>query len=86
MVNRDHPVMNGVSTWSREGKPYRNPNVAADIQLLISAEVNRETYPMAWARESNSRKVFYTSLGIPHDFEEESFIQLLDNALLWLAD
>jgi type 1 glutamine amidotransferase len=48
---------------------------------------NEEENPLAWTRTlNNKQRVFYTSLGIPSDFQNETFIRLLDNALFWLGD
>ena len=38
-----------------------------------------ETEPVAWVREKDGRRVFYTSLGHPDDFKDENFMRLLTN-------
>jgi type 1 glutamine amidotransferase len=81
----DHPVLEGVEPWTRDGKLYRNPELAADTVILLRGQGREETVPLAWVREvGDGRRVFYTSLGFPADFENPQFIKLLDNALMWL--
>jgi type 1 glutamine amidotransferase len=82
-----HPVLKGVTGWERLGKPYKNPAIAADARRLLYMQKNEEENPLAWTRTlNNKQRVFYTSLGIPSDFQNETFIRLLDNALFWLGD
>jgi len=42
-------------------------------------------YPIAWSKQVGKGRIFYTSLGHPQDFTEESFRRLLANALFWTA-
>jgi uncharacterized protein len=41
--------------------------------------------PVAWTTEYRGRRVFYTSLGHPDDFEVPSFRRLLLNGIAWCA-
>lgn len=83
----NHPALAGVESWSRLGKPYWNPNIASDAQVLLSTEANGKGTPLAWTRTSaGGQRVFYTSLGLPVDFENGVFIRLLDNALFWVSE
>lgn len=38
---------------------------------------------MAWTHEYKGGRVFYTSMGLPRDFTEPNFRQLLINAVEW---
>jgi type 1 glutamine amidotransferase len=42
-----------------------------------------EKNPVAWTRERGRSRVFYTSLGHPSDFDNESFRKLLINGIYW---
>jgi type 1 glutamine amidotransferase len=83
----EHPILQNVAGWERVGKPYKNRSIAVDSQLLLHTKLHGEQVPLAWARTlNNKQRVFYTSLGIPGDFRNESFIRLLDNALFWVGN
>ncbi len=64
---------------------YKNQGIADDVTLLMTGTNPNTTEPITWTREANGGRVFYTSLGHPHDFEQESFRRLLVNALFWAA-
>lgn len=42
--------------------------------------------PVAWILEKEGRKVFYTSLGNPDDFNQKSFRSMLLNAIDWALE
>jgi putative membrane-bound dehydrogenase-like protein len=80
---KDHPILQGVRPWQSHGSLYKNTGVAPDVQVLMTGSIPEHTEPVAWAREKDGRRVFYTSLGHPDDFEQEGFTKLLVNALAW---
>ncbi len=80
---KDHPILKGVSPFKTNGSLYKNPNVAADVTVLVQGTMGKESEPVAWTREKDGRRVFYTSLGHPDDFKDENFIRLLTNGLAW---
>jgi type 1 glutamine amidotransferase len=51
----------------------------------MTGSIADATEPVAWVREKDGRRVFYTSLGHPDDFKEASFIRLLVNGLAWAS-
>ena len=53
--------------------------------MLLTATTDDKTQPVAWVREPNGGRVFYTSLGVPADFQKNPFLTLLANAILWAA-
>ena len=77
------PVLQGVAPFKSNGSLYKNPNVAADVTVLLTGSVPGQSEPVAWVREKDGRRVFYTSLGHPDDFKDENFTRLLVNALAW---
>lgn len=79
----DHPVLKGVAAFKTNGSLYKNPNVAADVTVLLRGSFGKESEPVAWVREKDGRRVFYTSLGHPDDFKDENFTRLVVNALAW---
>ena len=42
--------------------------------------------PVAWVNRKGTRRIFYTSLGHPADFENPAFRRLLKNAVFWALD
>ena len=85
---KDHPVLAGVEPFTTNGKLYKNPEIAKDDTVLLRATTDETTEPVAWARvrpDHHDQRVFYTSLGVPADFENENFRRLLANAIFWTA-
>jgi putative heme-binding domain-containing protein len=80
---KDHPILDGIRPFQSAGSLYKNPQVARDVEVLLTGGIRDHTEPVAWTRVHNSGRIFYTSLGHPQDFNEESFRQLLANALFW---
>ena len=99
--NKSHPVLEGIAEgWKRQGKVYDNPPVAAGkkgspkgkfkednvVLMQVNDKRNKPT-PATWVRENaNGQRVFYTSMGFVHDFEDERFLRLLSNAVRWTTD
>jgi type 1 glutamine amidotransferase len=81
----DHPVLRAVRPFVTMGKLYKNPAIASDTTLLLSASTGEYTEPVAWTRIVDRTRVFYTSLGVPDDFKEPNFLRLLANAVFWTA-
>jgi putative heme-binding domain-containing protein len=82
---KDHPVLKGVSAFKSNGSLYKNPNVAEDVTILLVGSIPKQSEPLAWVREKDGHRVFYTSLGHPDDFKDENFVRLLVNGLAWAS-
>jgi type 1 glutamine amidotransferase len=83
-----HPVLSGIKAFGTEGKLYKNPNIADDATVLLRAKTPEYIEPVAWARDAKAGirgRVFYTSLGVPKDFDDPQFQQLLANAVRWAS-
>ena len=80
---KEHPILKDVKPFKTNGSLYKNPNVAADVTVLLQGSMGKESEPVAWSREKDGRRVFYTSLGHPDDFKDENFVRLLVNGLSW---
>ena len=86
--NKDHPILAGVQEWVRPGKLYHNAANAEDTVTLLAGtgQKSKQTEPIAWCRvydQAKDARCFYTSMGYPHDFENENFKTLLTNAIYW---
>ncbi|MBK1879206.1 ThuA domain-containing protein [Pelagicoccus mobilis] len=84
--NSSDPLLEGLAPWQRPGKVYRNPEIAQDCQVLLRAQSPLEDQAVAWKRVNGEQRVFYTSLGLPDDFQNPKFVGLLDRALHWVAE
>jgi type 1 glutamine amidotransferase len=82
---KNHPVLKGCSGFQSNGSLYKNPDVAADVTVLLTGTIPGHSEPVAWTREKDGRRVFYTSLGHPDDFKDVNFTRLLVNALAWVT-
>lgn len=81
-----HPILRGVEPWTRGDKIYRNPQLGPKTEpLLYGTGANsgmRE--PLAWTnRYGGAGRAFYTSMGLPADFENDNFLAMLVNAIEW---
>lgn len=77
-----HPILDGVTAFASR-KLYKNPTLADDDSVLLEGSIPGHLEPVAWARQHNGARVFYTSLGVPEDFKQPSFRRLLLNAIFW---
>ncbi|MEQ8764968.1 MAG: ThuA domain-containing protein [Planctomycetota bacterium] len=81
-----HPIVRHWPSGEREVTSWlykTSPLVTAATPLLMGRVADREPHePVAWIRE-DGRRVFYTSLGHPADFEDPAFRELLADAVLW---
>ncbi len=80
-----HPLLAGVTPFKTPAKMYKNPSLADDVTLLLTGASAPNVEPVAWARNHGAGRVFYTSLGSPEDFQVESFLRLLENAVVWTS-
>jgi len=78
-------ILEGVEPFPSKGSLYKNTGHAMDIEILLSGSIPGHTEPIAWTRVLKDCRVFYTSLGHQKDFEEESFLRLVTNGILWAA-
>ena len=82
-----HPVLTGVpqGPFPVTSHLYQYTGIAPTVTVLLQGRIEgREvTEPVAWVNAADDRRVFYTSLGNPEDFELPAFRRLLLNGILW---
>ena len=83
---KERSILDAVKPFKSKGSLYRNTGLAKDVDILLTGSIPGHTEPIAWARYYKGGRIFYTSLGDQTDFEEESFLRLMTNAILWVAD
>jgi type 1 glutamine amidotransferase len=82
---REHPILRNIQLKSAPGPLYKNTGHADDITVLLTGSNPGTTEPLAWTREVNQGRVFYTSLGNVETFEDENFRRMLAQAIFWTA-
>jgi type 1 glutamine amidotransferase len=82
---KSHPVLAGVGPLESIGSLYKNTGIAKDCEVLLTGANAEATMPVAWTRTYKGARIFYTSLGQQADFENESFLRLVENAVFWTA-
>lgn len=91
---QDHPITRGVApkfhcrSWLYNVKP-----LVGDCQILALGDAVKgekpidktfgEQNPVAWTKQHNGGRVFFTTLGHPKDFEDANVRRLLVNAIFW---
>ncbi|MFN0206578.1 MAG: ThuA domain-containing protein [Planctomycetota bacterium] len=91
ITNKNHPVARGVagsfhcSSWLYNVTPLPEDclEIAAGAAMNKNGAAFGERNPVAWIRQNNHSRMFYTSLGHPSDFASEPVRRLLVNGILW---
>ncbi|MEM9481049.1 MAG: ThuA domain-containing protein [Verrucomicrobiota bacterium] len=87
--SENHVLLKGTK-WKKPKKVktslYKNRELVADADVVLEGFVaSGESEPLAWTRERDEQRIFYTSLGGVDDFNEEWFQRVMLNALEWAA-
>jgi hypothetical protein len=81
-----HPILQGVNLASAGDSLYKNRGHAADIHVLLRGKIaGQPAEALAWTRERQGGRIFYTSMGAQETFEKPAFRRMLANALFWTA-
>jgi hypothetical protein len=90
LSDRDHPAVRGVkSTFDCASWLYTVEPLPADCRILAYGEpvkggsIVGPRQPVAWTRDVKGRRVFYTSLGHPADFDLASVRRLVVQGAIW---
>lgn len=86
--NPGHPILKNVRVpFTSHAKLYRTTPLKENAQaLLVGSIPGQPEQAVAYtATHVGGGRAFYTSLGDPTDFENDSFLQLLRNGILWAA-
>jgi type 1 glutamine amidotransferase len=84
IVDAQHPVMEGITSFSTWDETYVHDKVAKDIHVLTERVEGDHHEPYTWVKNYGKGKVFYTAYG--HDertWKNPSFLKLLENGVLW---
>jgi type 1 glutamine amidotransferase len=80
----EHPVLRGVGPFVSR-KLYKRADLLKDVVVLQTGNNGKDTQPVTLTREHKGGRIVYTSLGVPEDFKDDNFRQLLINAIFWTA-
>lgn len=87
-TGESHPVLEGVGEITSL-KLYKAGKLGDGTTLLqvgsISGKKDSKN-PVTWVNDFKGARHFYTSLGVPADFEDPDFIRLLENAIFWVCE
>ncbi len=80
-----HAILSGVELpFKSEGSLYKTSPLDTRARTLLLGTIDgAQNEPVAWTIDRAGSRVFYTSLGHPHDFDNPSFRRLLRNAIFW---
>lgn len=79
-----HPVLKDVGDIKAAKYAYGNGPLAASTAVLhVVGRIKDRDFPVTWVNTYKDGRYFYTSLGAPEDFQQESLKRLLTNAVFW---
>lgn len=92
LLFKPHPIWDGVVNPTKLGVAlttrrdiFRYSDLAPDVNVLLEAETEKGTMPVAWTRERGNARVFYVGLGYAEEVESAGYRQMVHNALYWVT-
>lgn len=86
VLDTDHPIINGVSSWSMIDETY-TMDEADDSTPLLTIDHPNSMKTIAWAREYKDSKVFCLQSGHDNDtYQVPQFRNIIHRGILYLAD
>ncbi len=84
IINKDHPVTQGLQPFSTWDETYEHAKLAKDINVLMERVEGDHREPWTWVKEVGKGRVFYTAYG--HDertWDNPGFHALMKQGILW---
>jgi len=81
---KDHPILLGVKEFP-SGKLYKAGPLAKSATVLQQGDIGADKQNVSWVNTWKGGRTFYTSLGVPEDFKNVDFRQMLVNAIYWTS-
>jgi type 1 glutamine amidotransferase len=78
----DHPVLAGVGPFTSR-KLYKAGELPATTTVLQIGDIGTAKHPVTIVNQYKGGRVFFSSLGVPEDFEDENFRRMLVNTIFW---
>ena len=79
---KDHPVLRKVGPF-KSRRLYKARKLAPATIVLQTGDIGKGAHPLTILHVYKKGRTFYTSLGVPEDFKDPNFLQLLRNAVFW---
>lgn len=87
---KQHPILDGidVSEFEQGGSLYMTSPLAENTVMLMNGKVEgKPIEPVSWVFERQEGGLsFYTSMGHVNDFDNKTFIRMMNNAVEWLLE
>jgi uncharacterized protein len=86
VASSNHPITQGLNTWTMTDETYRMVSAGEDSQILLTTDHADSLTSLAWTRQYKQSRVFCTTLG--HDrsaWEEPCFRTLLGQGIHWCS-
>ena len=88
-ATKEHPLLKDLAPGV-SSKLYKAKKLGPKTSVLQTGTITRKgegsTQPVTWTNQySEKGRAFYTSLGVPSDFESEAFLKMLARAIHWTA-
>lgn len=86
----EHPALAEVGDFTSK-KLYKAKELASTATLLQNGTIKLKsdkvsTHPVTWSNTfGENGRSFYTSLGVPSDFEDENFRRMIVQSIFWAA-
>ncbi len=80
-----HPILKGVGKITSD-KLYKAGPLAKSVTVLQQGDIGTDKHAVSWINNWKGLRTFYTSLGVPKDFENENFRRMLANAIFWTVE
>ena len=80
-----HPILKGVGKITSD-KLYKAGSLAKSATVLQQGDIGTDKHAVSWINNWKGLRTFYTSLGVPKDFENENFRRMLANAIFWTVE
>ena len=80
-----HPILEGVGEITSD-KLYKAGPLVKAATVLQQGDIGTDKHAVSWINNWKGVRTFYTSLGVPKDFENENFRRMLANAIFWAVD
>ena len=87
IVQKEHPIMQGLTEFETWDETYRHDKLAKDITVLMERVEGDHREPYTWVKEYGKGRVFYTAYG--HDertWHNLGFQNLVKEGILWAVD
>jgi len=84
IVNKKHPVMQGLTEFSTWDETYVHQNLNKDITVLMERQEGSTKEPYTWVRNQGKGRVFYTAYGHNDStWTNPGFLSLVKNGVMW---